>query len=56
VVDRDCDGEPDEPFIEGIEMVESKVKNNNETYKLIINGHLVIVHNGVMYDVLGRKL
>lgn len=56
VVDRDCDGEPDEPFIEGIEMVESKVKNNNETYKLIINGHLVIVHNGAMYDVLGRKL
>ena len=29
VVDRDCDGEPDEPFIEGIEMVESKVKNTN---------------------------
>ena len=56
VIDRDCDGEPDEPWIEGIEVIENKVKNNNETYKLIINGQLVIVHNGAMYDVLGRKL
>ncbi len=56
VVDADCDGEPDEPWTEGIEVIENQVKNNHEAYKLIINGQLVIFHNGAMYDVLGRKL
>jgi alpha-amylase len=56
VVDANCDGEPDEPWVEGIEVVENKVNTNHEAYKLIINGRLVIFHNGAMYDVLGRKL
>ena len=54
VVDANCDGEPDSPWEEGIEEILIKEKNN-ETYKLIINDRLVIVRDGVMYDVLGRK-
>ena len=56
VVDADCDGKMDEPepWIENVEMVNTI--RDNETYKLIIDGQLVIVHNGAMYDVLGRKL
>ena len=54
VVDANCDGEPDSPWEEGIEEIIIKEKNN-ETYKLIINDRLVIVRDGVMYDVLGRK-
>ena len=57
VVDANCDGKKDEPepWIEGYEVIENQ-NNNHEAYKLIIDGHLVIVHNGAMYDVLGRKL
>ena len=54
VVDANCDGEPDSPWEEGIENIMIKEKKN-ETYKLIINDRLVIVRDGVMYDVLGRK-
>ena len=56
VVDANCDGEPDEPWTEGIEVIETKINTNHEAYKLIIKGQLVIFHNGAMYDVLGRKL
>ena len=57
IVDANCDGEPDEPepWIEGYEVIENQ-NNNHEAYKLIIDGNLVIFHNGAMYDVLGRKL
>ena len=55
VVDSNCDGSPDDGR-EGIEEVIIDKLNNHETYKLIINGRLVIVHNGTMYDVLGRRL
>ncbi len=54
VVDANCDGEPDSPWEEGIDEILIKEKKN-ETYKLIINDRLVIVRDGVMYDVLGRK-
>ena len=51
IVDDDCDGvDP-----EGLEQVIDNSKKNHETYKLIIEGRLVIVHNGVMYDIFGRK-
>lgn len=52
VLDTDCDGRQDE----GLEEIIDNSKNNHETYKLIIDGRLVIVHGGVMYDILGRKL
>ena len=55
VVDANCDGEPDSPWEEGIEQIIENSKNH-ETYKLIIDGRLVIVRDGAMYDVLGRKL
>lgn len=51
VLDADCNG----IWEEGVEQVNDNSKNN-ETYKLIIEGRLVIVHNGVMYDIFGRKL
>ena len=51
IVDDDCDGvDP-----EGLEQVIDNSKKNHETYKLIIEGRLVIVYNGVMYDIFGRK-
>ena len=50
-LDVDCDG-----IVEGIEEVIVNSKENHDTYKLIIEGRLVIVHNGVMYDIFGRKL
>ena len=58
IVDANCDGQPDEPepWIEGYEVIENQNNNNHEAYKLIIDGNLVIFHNGAMYDVLGRKL
>ncbi len=50
VVDHDCNGIWEES-------VEQVIDNkHNETYKFIIDGRLVIVHNGVMYDIFGRKL
>lgn len=51
VLDVDCDG-----FVEGLEEIIDNSKKNHETYKFIQEGRLVIIHNGVMYDVLGRKL
>lgn len=52
IVDDDCDGvDP-----EGLEEVIDNSQKNHETYKLIIEGRLVIVHNGAMYDIFGRKL
>ena len=56
VVDANCDGEPDTPWEEGIEQLIDNSNKNHETYKLIIEGRLVIIHNGAMYDVFGRKL
>ena len=53
VLDQDCDGVVEE---EGIEVIIDQSKENNETYKLIIDGQMVIINHGVMYDVLGRKL
>ncbi len=50
VLDADCNG----IWEEGVEQVIDNT--NHETYKLIIEGRLVIVHNGVMYDIFGRKL
>ena len=55
VVDANCDGEPDSPWEEGFEQIMINEKNN-ETIKLIINDRVVIVRDGAMYDVLGRKL
>ena len=52
VVDANCDGVIDE----GLEEIVDNSIKNHEVYKIIINGRLVIVHNGVMYDVLGRRL
>ena len=52
VIDADCDGQAEE----GIEEIIDNSSKNHETYKLIINGHLVIINRGVMYDVLGRRL
>lgn len=52
VVDANCDGVIDE----GLEEIVDNSIKNHEVYKVIINGRLVIVHNGVMYDVLGRRL
>ena len=49
VLDADCNG----IWEEGVEQVIDNT--NHETYKLIIEGRLVIVHNGVMYDIFGRK-
>lgn len=50
VLDADCNG----IWEEGVEQVINNT--NHETYKIIIEGRLVIVHNGVMYDIFGRKL
>ena len=52
VVDDDCDGH----MPEGIEEIIDQSDKNRETYKLILNGRLVIIHNGAMYDVFGRRL
>ena len=52
VVDANCDG----VIEEGIEDIIDASKKDNETYKLIIDGRLVIVNRGVMYDVMGRRL
>ena len=52
VLDTDCDG----TIEEGLEQIIDLSNKNHETYKLIIEGRLVIVHNGAMYDVFGRKL
>ena len=51
VLDDNCDG-----MVEGIEEVIDQSKKDNETYKIINDGHLVIIRSGVMYDVLGRRL
>lgn len=51
VVDENCDG----LFDEGIEEIIDNSQKNHETYKLIHEGRLVIIHNGVMYDVFGRR-
>lgn len=53
VLDQNCDGVVEE---EGIEVIIDQSKEDNETYKLIIDGQMVIINRGVMYDVLGRKL
>lgn len=50
VLDADCNG----IWEEGVEQVINN--DNHETYKLIIEGRLVIMHNGAMYDIFGRKL
>ena len=50
VLDADCNG----IWEEGVEQVINNT--NHETYKLINEGRLVIVHNGAMYDIFGRKL
>ena len=52
VVDANCNGVMEE----GIEDIIDASKKDNETYKLIIDGRLVIVNRGVMYDVMGRRL
>jgi hypothetical protein len=52
VVDDNCDGQ----MSEGIEEIIDQSDKNKETYKLIINGRLVIIHNGAMFDVFGRRL
>ena len=52
VVDVNCNG----VIEEGIEDINDASKKDNETYKLIIDGRLVIVNRGVMYDVMGRRL
>lgn len=52
VVDDNCDGR----MSEGIEEIIDQSDKNKETYKLIINGRLVIIHNGAMFDVFGRRL
>jgi hypothetical protein len=52
VVDANCDGVIDE----GIEEIIDASKKENETYKLIIDGRLVIINRGVMYDAMGRRM
>lgn len=52
VIDSDCNG----IWEEGIEEVIDNSQKNHETYKFIIDNRLVIIHNGIMYDVLGRRL
>ncbi len=52
VADANCNGVIDE----GLEEIIANSDKHHETYKLIINGRLVIFHNGVMYDVMGRRL
>ena len=52
IIDHDCNG----IWEEGLEEVIDNSNKNNETYKLIINGQLIIVNRGVMYDIFGRKL
>ena len=52
VVDANCDG----VIEEGIEEIIANSDKHHETYKLIIDGRLVIVNRGVMYDVMGRRL
>lgn len=51
VVDENCDG----LFDEGIEEIIDNSHKNHETYKIIYEGRLLIIHNGVMYDVFGRR-
>jgi hypothetical protein len=49
-VDHDCNGIWEES-------VEQVIDNkHNETYKFIIDGRLVIINRGVMYDAMGRRL
>ena len=52
VVDANCDGVMDQ----GIEEIIDASKKENETYKLIIDGRLVIINRGVMYDAMGRRM
>ena len=52
VVDANCDG----VIEEGIEEIIANSDKHHEAYKLIIDGRLVIVNRGVMYDVMGRRL
>ena len=51
VLDDNCDG-----VVEGIEEIIDQSNKNNETYKTINDGQLVIIRSGVMYDVFGRRL
>jgi hypothetical protein len=50
VVSPDCDGTSD------LEEIRTSTKENHETYKIIVGERLVIIRDGVMYDVLGRRL
>ena len=50
VVSPDCDGKTD------IEEIIAETKTNNDTYKIVTDDRLVIIRDGVMYDVLGRRL
>ena len=47
------------PYCDGTDDIEEVITNsreNDETYKIIVNDQLVIIRDGVMYDVLGRRL
>ena len=47
------------PFCDGTNDLEEIITishENNETYKIIVDDRLVIIRDGVMYDVLGRRL
>ena len=50
VVSPDCDG------ASGIEEIIAETINNNDTYKIVTDDRIIIIRDGVMYDVLGRRL
>ncbi len=50
VISKDCDGRTD------IETISIDNYDNKETYKIIVGDQMVIIRDGVMYDVLGRRL